>query len=137
LGGDSYSQDVREEIVTRYVLGIPLQSPDLDALWAVYAYPCLKTCKRYIEQYHMHGHWNAKAATGNHLAERDVLGQPLVRLVLLYRLVHPETSIAHVQAYLFNMDPTIPPYSASAIIRAEKLLDLRRKASSTTCERAY
>ena len=54
-------------------------------------------------------------ATGNHLAEREVLGQALVRLAL-YRMVHPETSIAHVQAFLFNMDPTLPPYSAPAII---------------------
>ncbi len=135
-GGNPYPQEVREEVITRYVLGIPLQSPDLDALRAVYAYPSLQTCMRYIKQYHELGHWDNKIATGNHQAEREVLGQPLVRLAL-YRLVHPEAPISHVQAFLFNMDPTAPPYYTASIHRAEKLLDLRRKKSSTTCERAY
>ena len=35
------------------------------------------------------------------------------------------------------MDPTILPYSPSQIVRAEHLLDLRMKASSTTCETAH
>jgi hypothetical protein len=35
------------------------------------------------------------------------------------------------------MDLTIAPFPPSSIARAEHLLDLRRKASSTTCERAY
>lgn len=91
---------------------------------------------RYIKQYHELGHWKNKIATGNHEAEREVMGQPLVRLAL-YRLVHPEAPISHVQAFLFNMDPTVPPYYTAAIHRAEMLLDLWRKKSSTTCERAY
>ncbi len=74
-GGNPYPQEVREEVITRYVLGIPLQSPDLDALRAVYAYPSLQTCTRYIkQQYHELGHWDNKIATGNHQAEWEVLG---------------------------------------------------------------
>lgn len=135
-GGNAYSQEVRGEVMTRYMLGLPLETPELQQLRAVYAFPSMVSCERWIKQYHALGHWNPKEPTGNHEAERQVLGQPLVRLAL-YRLVHPETSVAHVQAFLFNMDPTVPPYTPQAIIRAEKLLDLCRKASSTTCERAY
>ena len=65
-----------------------------------------------------------------------MLGDALVRLAL-YRVVHPEAPIAHARAFLFNMDGAAPPYCPQAIIRAEHLLNLRRKASSTTCERAY
>lgn len=119
MGGNPYSQEVREEVITQYVLGIPLQSPDLDALQAVYAYPSLQTCMWYINQYHELGHWDNKIATGNHQAEREVLGQPLVRLAL-YRLVHPEAPISHVQAFLFNMDPTVPLYYTAAIGSVEK-----------------
>ena len=74
-GGNPYPQEVREEVITQYVLGIPLQSPDLDALRAVYAYPSLDSCMRYIKQYHKLGHWDHKIATGNHEAEREVLGR--------------------------------------------------------------
>jgi hypothetical protein len=70
------------------------------------------------------------------MAERQVLGQHLVRLAL-FRIVHPEGTIAEARAFLLNMDPTIAPFNPSNIVRAEHLLDLRRKASSTTCERAY
>ena len=91
---------------------------------------------RYIEKYRPYGHWQPKHANGNHLAERKVLGQALVRLAL-YRVVRPEAPISHVRAFLFNMDPTVPPFTPYAVIVAEQLLGLRMKASSTTCERAY
>jgi hypothetical protein len=70
------------------------------------------------------------------MAERQVLGQHLVWLAL-YRLVHPEGTIAEARAFLSNMDPTIAPFPPSNIVRAEHILDLWRKALSTTCERAY
>ncbi len=70
------------------------------------------------------------------MAERQVLGQHLVWLAL-YRIVHPEGTVAEAHAFLSNMDLTIAPFSTSEIVRAEHILDLRRKASSTTCERGY
>ncbi len=70
------------------------------------------------------------------MAEHQVLGQHLVWLVL-YRLVHPEGTIAEACAFLSNIDPKIAPFPPSNIVRAEHILDLWRKASSTTCERAY
>jgi hypothetical protein len=55
----------------------------------------------------------------------------------LFRIVHPEGTIVEARAFLLNIYPTIAPFSPQNIVRAEHLLDLRRKASSTTCERAY
>ena len=91
---------------------------------------------RYIEKYRELSHCQPKAATGNHEAEREVLGQALVRLAL-YRVVHPEAPISHARAFLFNIDPTVAPFCPSDVVGAEQLLGLRMKASSTTCERAY
>ena len=84
----------------------------------------------------MVGHVQPKQATGNHEAERKVQGEALPRLAL-YRRLFPQSTIDHVRAWLFNMDPTIPPYSKSAIVEAEHFLGLRNKRSSTTCERAF
>ncbi len=70
------------------------------------------------------------------MAEHHVLGQHLVWLAL-YRIVHPEGTIAEVCAFLLNMDPIIAPFPPSEIVRTEHILDLPRKALSTTCDRAY
>ena len=70
------------------------------------------------------------------MAEHQVLRQHLVWLAL-YRIVHPEGTIAEACAFLSNMDLTIAPFPPSSIVRAEHILDLWRKASSTTCERMY
>lgn len=135
-GGNPYSDDMRCDVITRFQLGLPLDTPALQALRDVYAYPSLDTCNRFINQMQHYGHVQPKRATGNHDAEREVRGQALVRLAL-FRCVCPAATTDEARAYLFNMDPTVLPYSPSQIDRAEKLLDLRRKAASTTCERAY
>jgi hypothetical protein len=115
---------------------LPLDSPMLTQLHGEYKFPSLQSCERWIAQEHRVGHCRPKVATGNHESHRSVQGQALVRLAL-YRVAHPETSLDHVKAFLFNMDEGIPLYSQKAIVHAEKLLGLRRKAASTTCERAY
>ncbi len=51
--------------------------------------------------------------------------------------MHPEGTIAEAHAFLLNVDLTIAPSPPFSIVEAEHLLDLRRKAPSTTCERAY
>lgn len=135
-GGNPYSNDMRDDVVTRWRIGQPLDTPELNALRNEYKYPSIWSCERWIEQVHQVGHCRPKFATGNHDPFRDVNGQALVRLAM-YRAVHPESSLDHAKAFLVNMDPTLPPFCSKAIVKAEKLLDLRRKASSTTCERAY
>ena len=74
--------------------------------------------------------------TGNHEAERAVRGQSLVYLAM-FRLVNPAASIDEVRAYLHNMDPAGVPFRPAAVVHAEHLLGLRRKASSMTCQRAF
>ena len=81
-GGNPYSDDFRNDVVTRYQLGIPLDTPTLKALRDEHAYPHLDTCMRYLNQYQDVGHVQPKMATGNHSAEREVVGQALVRLAL-------------------------------------------------------
>ena len=135
-GGNPYSDPRRQSIITMWQLGIPLESPQLELLRQTYDFPSYRSCLRYIKKYRTYGHWQPMRATGNHEAEREVRGQPLVCLAL-YRVVHPAAPISHVQAFLFNMDPTVAPYFQPQIIRAERLLGLRMKAASTTCFRAF
>ena len=107
-GGNAYDDPWRGSIVTMFRLGIPLDTQHIRHMRAIYNFPAMISCMRYIEKYRELGHWQPKLATGNHEAEREVLGQALVRLPL-HRVVHPEASIAHVRAFLFNMDPTVAP----------------------------
>jgi len=70
------------------------------------------------------------------VAERVVRGQSLV-YVAMFCLVNPAASIDEVRAYLHNMDPAGVPLRPAAVVHAEHLLGLRRKASSMTCQRAF
>ena len=119
-----------------FLLGIPLDTPEIRRMREMHDFPSMQTCKRIVEQYRTLGHWLPKRPTGNHDAEREVLGEDLV-LLSLYRLVHPEATVAHIQAFLFNMNPTQVPYFPIKIMCAESLLGLWRKVSSTTCKRAH
>ena len=104
-------------------LGIPLDTPHIRLLRAFFNFLCMKSCMRYIKKYRELSHCQPKAATGNHEAEREVLGQALVRLSL-YRAVHQEAPISHVRALLFDIDPTVAPFCPSAVVHAEQLLGL-------------
>jgi hypothetical protein len=83
------------------------------------------------------GHCRALLKTGNHEADRTGRGLSIVYLAL-FRVVFPVATIDEARAYLFNMDPMLGvPFRPAAIVDAEHLLGLRRKASSTTCMRAF
>jgi hypothetical protein len=73
---------------------------------------------------------------GNHEAKRVVRGQSLVYLAM-FHLVNPAALIDKARAYLHNMDPAGVPFRPAAVVQAEHLLGLRRKASSTMCQRAF
>ena len=94
-GGNPYSDDFRYNVITCYNLGMPLNSPELNFLRNQNppAYPSLRTCERWINRYHRHGHFRPMRATDNHEAFRDIGGQSLVNLAL-FRLVHPEATIS-------------------------------------------
>ncbi len=85
-GGNPYSDDFRLDVIMRYQLGLPLVTDELNALRAVYAYPSMSSCRRYILKHHDLGHCRAMLKTGNHQAERTVTGQSLVNLAL-FRVV--------------------------------------------------
>jgi hypothetical protein len=75
--------------------------------------------------------------TDNKEAERMVRGQLLVNLAL-FRAVDPHASIDEARAFLYNVDPMVGvPFRPAAVVEAEYLLGLRRKASSATCKRAF
>jgi hypothetical protein len=114
-GGNPYSQDMREEVIARHQLGLPIVTPELTALRQQYKYSSVWMCWRYIRQFNASGHARPKYATGNHMAERQVLGQHLVRLAL-FRIVHLEGTIVEARTFLLNMDPTIVPRSPQNIV---------------------
>ena len=49
LGGNPYWEDARHDVIMRYQLGIPLNTPALNALRDEPAYPHMVTCSRYIK----------------------------------------------------------------------------------------
>ena len=105
-GGNPYSQDMREEVITRHQLGLPIVTPEIMALCQQYQYPSEWMCRWYIRQFNASSHARPKYVTGNHMADPQVLGQYLVRLAL-YPIVHPESTIAESRAFLLNMDPQL------------------------------
>jgi len=53
-GGNPYSDDFRLDVIMRYQLGLPLVTDDeLNALRAVYAYPSMSSCRRYINKHNV------------------------------------------------------------------------------------
>jgi hypothetical protein len=106
---------MRDEVISQYQLGLPMVTPGLTTLREHYLYLSVPTCRRYIKWFYALGHARPQYATRNHVAERQVLGQHLVWLAL-YRIMHPEETIAEACAFLSNMDPTIAPFPPSKIV---------------------
>ncbi len=116
-----------------YQLSLLLDTEELNSLCAVYAYPSLSLCARYIKKHNALGHCRAMLKTCNKEAERMVRGQLLVYFAL-FCAVNPHASIDKARAFLYNVDPTVGvPFCPAAVVEAEHLLGLRRKASSTIC----
>jgi hypothetical protein len=109
-GGNPYLKDMREEVITQYQPGFLMVTPESMALCEQCLYLSVPTCRKYIKQFHAEGHARPKYATGNCMAEWQVLGQHLVWLAL-YRIVHPEGTIAEAHAFLLNMDLIIALFS--------------------------
>ena len=135
-GGTPYPNEVREMVIWRYEHNLPLSTPEIEEMRAEKKFPCLATCNNWIYRYIEEGHWNPRRHTGNLFAEREILGRPLEQLALFW-VVHPKGTYAEARAHLFNIDPSVDPYSDSQVHRAKVLLDLRRKRASTTAEQAY
>ena len=135
-GGNPYSDDMRRQVLEMHLNGFDLDTPELNALREEYKFPCLDTCRNWIDIFYETGDILPKRATGNNHAEREIQGEVLEQLAL-YRCVNPKATLAECRAYLYNIDPTVDPYSNSQVHRAEELLGLKRKAASTTADLAY
>jgi hypothetical protein len=79
---NSYSNDFRYNLITRFLSNFPLVSSELTILCQQNAYTCGKTCKRYVHQFQELGDCRSKQVTGNHKVLREVKGQDLVNLSL-------------------------------------------------------
>ena len=55
-GGNAYFQDMREEVITWFKLGLPMNTPELTALREEYQYPLVWKCQWYIQQFLEEGH---------------------------------------------------------------------------------
>ncbi len=134
--GNPYSDDFRQDVVMWYQLGLSLDTEELNSLGAVYMYPLLSSCAWYIKKHNTLGHCCTMLKTGNKEAERMARGQSLVYLAL-FCAVNPHASINKARAFFYNVDTMVGvPFRPTAMVEAEHLLGLRRKASSTTCKRA-
>jgi hypothetical protein len=76
-GGNSYLQDMHEEEIIQYQLGLLLVSPDLDMLRKEYQYPSVWTCWQWIGRFVQYGHAWLKYDMGHRMAQRQVLKQHL------------------------------------------------------------
>lgn len=99
-------------------------------------FPCPNTCQNWIRQHLELGHTLPKRRSGNKCSTREIHGVALERLALFYA-IKPKGTNAECRAFLFNMDPSIKPYSNSQVSRAKALLSIRRKVASTTATKAY
>ena len=94
------------------------------------------TINRWLQRRNLLGHVRPFQRTGNQRAGRELKGRALVDLAM-YRTVRCKAFGYEVLAFIYNRDPTVMPYSASQLSRAEKKLDLTTVAASTTANAAY
>ena len=107
-------------IVTRFCLGIHLDTHHFCQLSVLYNLPAMILCMWYIGKCLELGHCQLKLATGNHEAKHEVLVQALVHLAQ-HHAGYPEAPIPRVRVFLFNMDPTVVPYSLGVIVCEDPL----------------
>jgi hypothetical protein len=136
LGGNAYDDPTRQMVLEMHLKGQDLDTPDIEELRREWKFPARITCNRWIDLFYETGDICPKRATGNRYSQREILGDVLEKLAL-FRSVFQKATIAECRAYLFNLDPTLDPYSHSQLHRAEELLGLTRKAASTTADLAY
>jgi hypothetical protein len=137
-GGRAYPKEVRELVLQMIQDGgiEAVKTPAIRSLQEQKKFPCLATCRRWLNQFLAIGHVRPMRATGNRVAQREIWGEALFHLAF-YRAIRPHTLLCEVKAYLTNRLPNVAPYSDSQIYRAEKRLGLSRKAASRTSQFAY
>ena len=137
-GGRAYPKETREEAIALFQLGgwDALRTPRQAQLRQMHKFPSWSTCKRWIRRWQQQGHILPKRPTGNRYSSREIQGTDLINLTL-FRIVYPKAYIDEVRAFIHNRNPINPPYSRSQVHRAEELIGLTRKVSSTTSDLAH
>lgn len=137
-GGNAYSQEMREMVISMYISGglQVFKSSAIRRLQLRNKFPHKDTIKRWVDQYNEVGHCLPKKATGNHRSQREIKGIDLFHLAL-FRRFFPKAYIDEVIAFINNMNPAVPPYSRSQVVRAESRLGLTNKVGSSTSDCAY
>ena len=134
-----YPQEVRDIAIRNRIEGI--DGPDnhhIQELRNLRLYPSSQTVCRWVQRFAQHGHSRAFKRTGNRRAQREIKNRELV-LLSFYRAALPKSSIAEVNAFLFNMNAHLPDnrlFSYSQICRAEASILISKKRSSTTAVQA-
>ncbi len=79
-GSNPYSDDFRDNIITRFLSNLPLDLPELTIMRQQYAHPCLETCKRYASQFQLSKErdWESQGTEGS---ERTGSCQPSAVLI--------------------------------------------------------
>jgi hypothetical protein len=127
-GGNPYSDDFCYVVITRYLLNLPLFSPELMILRRQYAYPWLETSKRYVHQFQELGHCRPKQEMRNQVVLREVRGQDRVNLSQFLLLVYPTALLDHARAFIHNMVHPRVPFLPMAVCCVEHLLSLQKKS---------
>ena len=103
-GGNPYSDDYRQDVITRWLMGLSPDSDKLNALRDVYTYPSLQTCERYIERWWDYDHvqpMRAPCGEGASRATSRSLGSLSVGL--------PQGDSQPSQSFSFQHGPRSPP----------------------------
>jgi hypothetical protein len=106
---------MRQMVIEKYLQGQDLNTPDVRDFWAEWKFPAMITCQRWIDIFHEIGDICPKRATGNRHSEREILG-PILEKLALYHIVFPKATQAECRAHLYNLDPTVDPYSTLSIL---------------------
>ena len=135
----SYSQEMRLLAVTNRLNGIDgPENEQIQHLRNLGQYPSEWTVNRWVQRYIEHGHIRPFRRTGNIRSVREIKGRRLI-LLALHRAALPKSTLAEVNAFIFNMsqhDPNNDLHSNSQICRAEKSIFVTKMRASTTAFQA-
>ena len=67
--GKPYPKEMREQVITCHLIGLPRVDNAIRSLQTLHKYPCNRTIKRWISRYNHHNHILLYRYTGNYRAE--------------------------------------------------------------------
>ena len=135
--GQAYSQDMRDLALCVFRNGT-MNDAAIQQLRQQLQFPSVSTVRRWIQLEERLGHYcpcrRNGTVTASTLHVHDLV------LLSLYRVAFPKACHSKINAFLFRAnfgDPTWNFYSHSQLSKAESILDLANKRSSTTAFQAF